>query len=128
MAGKRGEKIPRPTKAHEYEIVFGSGAAERGWRDLRAVARNALADAWDYLTIHPTQHDSARCYRLRGDAGVVIVNGVELPQWQYKVTNGGRLWYGVEEPDPKARRPGRVIITNAAPGHPNETDSSKNYR
>ena len=128
MAGKRGSAVPRPTKANEYEIVFGSAAAERGWMDLKAVAKNALADAWDYLTAHPDQFDSSRCYRLRGDASTAVVNGSDLPQWQYKVTNGARLWYAIDDPPSKSKMPGRVIITNASPGHPNETDSSKNFR
>lgn len=128
MAGKRGSLVQRPAKANEYEIVFGSAPAERGWTDLKAVAKNALSDAWDYLTAHPTKYDAARCYQLRGDAGAIIIDGKTLPQWQYKVTNGGRLWYAVEEPTPKSKKPGRVIITSASPGHPNETDSSKNFR
>jgi hypothetical protein len=41
--------VGRPTKRAEYELAFGSRAAERGWGDLRAQARNALAGAWDYL-------------------------------------------------------------------------------
>lgn len=63
MAGKRGAAVPRPPKASEYEIVFGSSEAERGRRDLKAIAKNALADAWDYLTAHPARYDAARCYR-----------------------------------------------------------------
>ncbi|MDY0914279.1 hypothetical protein [Rathayibacter festucae] len=128
MSGKRSDPVPRPIKGAEYEVVFGDKAAERGWNDLRATARNALADAWDHLTARPTQFDSNRCYRLRGDLSEVTVDGIVLPQWQYKVTNGGRLWYAVVEPDPKAKRVGRVISTNAAPGHPHETDSGKNFR
>lgn len=128
MAGKRGTPVPRPAKGTEYEIIFGDNAAQRGWNDLRATAKNALTDAWDYLTAHPTQYDPDRCYRLKGDLGEAVVNGRALPQWQYKVSNGARLWYAVEEPEVKTRTPGRVFITNAAPGHPNETDSQKNFR
>ena len=107
MAGKRGSSVPRPTKADEYDIIFGNAAAERGWTDLKAVAKNALSDAWDYLTAHPARFDSSRCYQLRGDAATVFVDGIEMP---------------------KSKRCGRVIITSASPGHPNETDSSKNFR
>ena len=129
MAGKRGAAVPRPTKNIEYEIVFGGAGAERGWTDLKATAKNALVDAYDYLVAHPTR-ESDRCYQLRGDLGTVVVNGVKLPQWQYKVTNGGRLWYAVElyAKEGKPRSAGRVIITSASPGHPKETDSSKNFR
>lgn len=128
MARKRGVAVPRPTKNVEYEIFHGNAAAERGWMDLKASAKNALADAHDYLTAHPTRYDADRCYQLRGDLKTVSVDGVELPQWQYKVTDGSRLWYAVEALDKKSKRPGRVIITRAAPRHPNETDSDKNFR
>lgn len=128
MAGKRGVAVPRPTKGTEYEIFLGSTSAERGWTDLKSSAKNALADAYDYLTVHPARYDADRCYQLKGNLATVMVHGVVLPQWQYKVTDGARLWYAVDEPDPKAKKPGRVIITKAAPGHPNETDSSKNFR
>ena len=128
MAGKRGVSVPRPVKGTEYEIFFGNTAAERGWTDLKASAKNALADAHDYLTAHPGQYDSDRCYQLRGDLSTALVDGVALPQWQYKVTDGARLWYAVDEPNAKAKKPGRVYITKAATGHPNETDSKKNFR
>ncbi|MCU1482929.1 MAG: hypothetical protein JWQ19_3715 [Subtercola sp.] len=128
MAGKRDIPVPRPLKGSEYEIFFGSASAERGWGDLKAVAKNALADAHDYLRIHPALFDSSRCYRLKGDLAVVIVDGVELPQWQYKVTDGARIWYVVDEPTAKSKKRGRVVITRAVTGHPNETYSAKNFR
>jgi hypothetical protein len=128
MAGKRNVPVPRPTKGIEYEIFFGNTAAERGWTDLKASAKNALADAHDYLTAHPGQYGPDRCYQLRGDLSTVLVDGVALPQWQYKVTDGARLWYAVDEPNAKAKKTGRVVITKAATGHPNETDSKKNFR
>ena len=128
MAGKRNVPVPRPIKGAEYEIFFGNTAAERGWTDVKASAKNALADAHDYLTAHPGQYDPDRCYQLRGDLSTALVDGVVLPQWQYKVTDGARLWYAVDEPNAKAKKPGRVVITKAATGHPNETDSKKNFR
>ncbi|MCT1396654.1 hypothetical protein M4D51_13060 [Microbacterium sp. p3-SID338] len=112
----------------EYEIVFGGVAAERGWRDLKATAKNALADAWDYLTVHPTQFDSSRCYQLKGNLATVVVDGKVLPVWQYKVTDGARLRYAVDEPNPKTKKQGRVILLEASPSHPNDTDPSKNFR
>ena len=128
MAGKRGVAVSRPIKGTEYEIFFGNTAAQRGWTDLKSFAKNALVDAYDYLTAHPTKYDPDRCYQLRGDLSTVLVDGTALPQWQYKVTDGARLWYAVDKPNAKAKNPGRVYITKAATGHPNETDSKKNFR
>ena len=68
MASKRNSRtdvVPRPTKNAEYEIRFGDLRAEKGWVDLKATAKNALADAYDYLTVHPTQHDANRCYQSK---------------------------------------------------------------
>lgn len=120
MAGKRDTPVPRPVKGIEYEIFFGSAAAQRGWTDLEVSAKNALADAFEYLTTHPAKYDPDRCYQLRGDLATVLVDGVALPQWQYKVTDGARLWYAIDEPNAKARKPGRVCVTKAATSHPNE--------
>lgn len=128
MGKPRSVPVPRPTKSSEYEIFFGNSAAERGWMDLKASAKNALADAYDYLVAHPARYDPDRCYQLRGDLGTVMVGAVALPQWQYKVTDGARLWYAVDAANAKSKKPGRVYITRAAPGHPNETDSKKNFR
>lgn len=65
---------------------------------------------------------------LRGNLSTAVIEGVALPQWQYKITDGARVWYAVQEPRPKTKTPGRVYITRASTGHPNETDSSKNFR
>lgn len=131
MAAKRknrGDVVPRPIKATEYEIYFASTGAERGWTDLKATAKNALADAYDHLTANPTLYNPDRCYQLRGDLASVLIGGQALPQWQYKGTDGARIWFAVKEPDGKTKSPGLVYITNAVTGHPNETDSKKNFR
>ena len=45
-----------------------------------------------------------------------MIRGVNLEQWQYEVTGGGRIWYC---PDPDQRI---VWLTLAATGHPQQTD------
>jgi hypothetical protein len=39
-----------------------------------------------------------------------------LPQWQYEVTGGGRVWYLVDD------RLRRVYLTYAGTGHPKSTE------
>ncbi len=56
------------------------------------------------------------------------MDGKVLPVCQYKVTDGARLRYAVGEPDAKTKKQGRVILLEASPSHPNDTDSSKNFR
>jgi hypothetical protein len=82
-------------------------------------------DAWDHLTGNP-QEFSQRCYPLRADFEHVVINGVRYPQWQYKVTDGGRIWYCVVPSDAKASaRPkvaGVVYLLLCSPGHPKGTE------
>ncbi len=43
-------------------------------------------------------------------------------RFQYKVTDGGRIWFSVE-PSPKgSKTAGRVLLERCEPGHPKETD------
>ena len=50
---KRSETVPRPLKKAEYQIQFATRQAEKGWADLLATTRNAVVDAWDFLTRTP---------------------------------------------------------------------------
>lgn len=47
----REKKVVRPTKRSEYTIEFATVSAQRGWIDLCATSRNAVADSWDFLTL-----------------------------------------------------------------------------
>ncbi|WP_460725435.1 hypothetical protein [Nocardia heshunensis] len=58
----------------------------------------------------------ARQHRLRGPFATHTISGVELEQWQYEVTAGGRIWYC---PDPETRI---VWIVDASCGHPKKTE------
>ncbi|WP_431954250.1 hypothetical protein [Nocardia lijiangensis] len=64
----RGRDVPRPVKRTEYEIVFITSEAQKGWTDCLAAARNAMVDAWDLLTREPEVR-SARLYPLKGELG-----------------------------------------------------------
>ena len=121
----RRERLDRPLKPAEYEIRFANRDAEKGWRDVPAVARNATVEAWDHLTAHPHE-GSKRCYALRADYAVVNIGGVAYEQWQYKVTDGARIWYCVVPSNPKAKpKPkvaGAVYLFLCSPGHPKGTE------
>ena len=54
-------------------------AAPCEWTDLKATAKNALADADNYLTAHPTRYNPDRCYQLRADLVSVLIDGQALP-------------------------------------------------
>ncbi|GIH72384.1 hypothetical protein Mth01_46370 [Sphaerimonospora thailandensis] len=112
--------MDRPLKRSEYEIVFITRQAEKGWRDCLATARNAVVDAWERLTTAPTREDE-RLYRLKADYATGTYSGRTYDRYQYKITNGGRLWYFVDA-TPTGKVVGRVLLERCEPGHPKETE------
>ncbi|BBX82179.1 hypothetical protein [Mycolicibacterium aubagnense] len=119
----RHDPVPRPLKKVEFEIRFATREAEKGWTDAKATARNTLVDAWDFLTRTPLEQGD-RCYPLSGDLRRLNRGGVSFDRWQYKITDGGRIWYHVQV----ERVGGVVYLERVETGHPNETDSKKNFR
>lgn len=112
--------VARPHKRSEFEIVFITRQAEKGWTDCLAVARNATVDAWERLTAAPTVEDD-RLYRLRDRLATGTYNGTTFERYQYKITDGGRIWYFVHL-TPSAKTTGRVLLERCEPGHPRQTD------
>jgi mRNA-degrading endonuclease RelE of RelBE toxin-antitoxin system len=113
---KRGETVPRPKKNNEYEIKFASREAEKGWRDLCATHRNAMADCWDLLTSKPTEPRPTN-YPLKGELGTVTYQGTGYTRWQYKPTAGGsgRVWFFVDE------KTKTVYLEDVHTTHPTQT-------
>ncbi|MGN7861813.1 hypothetical protein ACTJI8_14630 [Microbacterium sp. 22303] len=105
-------RAERPTKSTEFEIVFATREAERGWQDVRATQRNALADAWDALSRHPLDR-TPTMHPLRGELGVIVHAGASHERWQYELTGGARIWYFVEERS--------VYLEQVHTRHPNQT-------
>ena len=117
MSPRRGDPVPPPVGPGEWELVFGSNDAAKGWGDLVAHASGNMIDAWKLMRTNPSpMARTARHHRLRGNLAYGIYRGVTLPQWQIEVTAGGRVWYLV---DVEARR---VIVRHARTGHPKITE------
>lgn len=110
----RKDKVERPTKKSEYDIVFASRQAEKGWTDLKATTRNALVDSWDFLTRTPLAEGSLN-YPLRGAYGTVTYGGKQHTRWQHKPTSQGdaRIWFFVIDQV--------VYLEDVHTHHPNET-------
>lgn len=121
MSAKRCARVERPLKRVEYEIVFITRQAEKGWQDCRAVALNALVHAWERLTTAPT-HEDSRLYRLKADYATREYEGRTYDRYQYKITDGGRLWYLVRPAPKGAKIAGQVLLERCEPGHPKETE------
>ena len=125
---RRGERLPRPTRSDEWELVAITAQAAKGWGELAAAEPNATARAYDQLSADPTAH-SERLHRLRGDYATGTYEGRSHERWQYEVTAAGRIWYFVDDPGPGARRPGRgprprrrVLVEAVFVGHPKATE------
>ena len=117
MPTGRNDRAAPPRKAGGYEIRFASKDAADGWEELARVASNALrtsADAIDNDPLTPINAD--RHHRLKAGYATVTVKGKMLEQWQYEVTAGGRIWFGVDREDKI------VWITYASTRHPKATD------
>jgi hypothetical protein len=99
-----------------WEPRFATSEAAKGWEELRRVGGAAMGEAWTALTERPVRpHDPARQHRLHGLLAEREVGGRRLPQWQYELAGGGRIWYC-----PDAER--RVVwVLAAAPLHPPRT-------
>lgn len=118
----RNDTVARPLKRAEYEIVFITRQAEKGWTDGLATFRNAIVDAWDRLCQTPTAEDGKRVYRLKADLATGIYEGNFYDRFQYKFPGGGRIWYFVQvTSDKKSKIAGRVLIEDVHTAHPNET-------
>jgi hypothetical protein len=88
-----------------------------GWSELLAQIPENLDRAWVALTKAPRNRDDlSRRHQLKFDLKTVKVDSVELEQWQYEVSGGGRIWYAIDD----ERK--TLWITQAGTGHPKQTD------
>lgn len=109
---KRGNVVDRPLKRIEFTIKFASKSAAAGWQALLGTQRNAVADAWDWLTKTPLE-ETTKSYPLKAQLKFVVRDGKHHVQWQHKLHNGARIWYYVEEQT--------VYLVEVHTRHPNET-------
>ncbi|TQC42518.1 hypothetical protein EEB14_48435 [Rhodococcus sp. WS4] len=118
---KKDSTVPRPLERREWQIVFATRNAEKGWTDLLATAGNATVDAWDTLTREP-HVESVRLYQLKADYAYGTFPGRTYARYQYKVTDGGRIWFFLDPAPKGSKTAGRVLLERCEPGHPTETD------
>lgn len=132
----REERIARPTRTDEWEVVAADKGVADDWARWAKQEPNTLAAAYDQLVTNPTQF-SSRQKRLEGRTyGTGTHAGTTYDRWQYEVTVGGWIFYFVDDPTdggrkkpqhqgrgPKPRR--RVIIDAVHPGHPKGTERKR---
>ena len=117
MAAKRGDRVAPPAGSGEWELRFATSEAAKGWDALCQQAAASTATAWGELRRRPQQlAPTIRHHRLKGRLASAAHRGVDMEQWQYEVTAGGRLWYCIED---KAKT---IWLTDAHVGHPKATE------
>lgn len=88
-----------------------------GWEELCRVATSNVRRCFEDIRANPSPRpETTRQHRLKGDYKSRSYGGRLLPQWQYEVTGGGRVWYLVDD-DKHV-----VWLIHAGTGHPKVTD------
>lgn len=113
---KRGARATRPPQLGQWTIRYTDSETGKGWEDLSSQMASSIATLFDKLTADPTHADNRdRQGPLKGTLGHAQIRGESLPQWQYELAGGGRIWYAIDETNKT------VWITKATARHPNET-------
>ncbi len=117
MSPKRGDRVAPPPGRDEWDVIFGTGEAAKGWQELSTQAATNTRDAWFVMRTDPTPAArTPRHHPLRGSFATGTYRGQVLPQWQIEVTGSGRIWYLVDHENHL------VVVMYASPRHPKATD------
>lgn len=112
----KAREVNRPKLKSDWQLRHVDNASEQGWRDLCAVQPGPCRTLYDKLLKDPTEvANPDKQHRLKGGLGTVEIAGNTLPQWQYELAKGARVWYAVE------KQTKVVHLTLCSTGHPNET-------
>ena len=114
MPRRRDRAAPPPRKGG-WDCRFANNTAAKSWEQFSATAPNNIRAAWEHITGDPRRWGK-RQQPLQGRLATATANGIELPQWQYEVTGGGRIWYCIDD-DKKT-----VWLTAVHTGHPKATE------
>jgi hypothetical protein len=116
VAPERGDRVAPPAGSGEWELRFATSEAAKGGEVLcQQVAANTIT-AWHELRTRPDHPVStSRHHQLKGRLATAAHRGVDMAQWQYEVTSGGRIWYLVDTDN-------RTLwLRHAGAGHPKDT-------
>lgn len=117
MSGRRGGRAAPPPRPGGYELRFATNDAAKGWEELCRQAPANTRTAFEAIESTPCPAPATpRHHQLKGTLATGAHGGRVLPQWQYEVTGGGRIWYLVDHDT-------RICwIKVAGTGHPKITD------
>ena len=75
---------------------FANNDAAKGWEHVCASAPSNARSAWERITEEPRHWDD-RQKPLQGSLASAAIGGVDMDQWQFEVTSGGRIWYCIDD-------------------------------
>jgi hypothetical protein len=117
VSPKRGDRVAPPPGDDEWDVIFGTNEATKGWAELSQQAASNTRDAWWTMRTNPVPaRQTGRHHQLKGSLSMGNHQGQVFDQWQIEVTGGGRIWYLVDD------RRHRVIVKYAGTGHPKATE------
>jgi hypothetical protein len=117
VSPKRGERVAPPAADGEWDLIYGTNEAAKGWGELCQQAPSNTLAAWRIMRANPAPTvQTDRHHRLKGSLSTGTHQGEVFDQWQIEATGGGRIWYLVDE------ERHRVILKLAGTGHPKATD------
>ena len=83
MSQKRGDRVAPPPGPDEWDVVFGTTEAAKGWQELCVQAASNTRDAWFLMRTSPVPAaHSGRHHPLKGNYATGTYRGRTLPQWQ----------------------------------------------
>ena len=112
---KRKDRVAPPPPKDGWDFRYATSDAVKGWEQICSAATANARVAWEKITSNPKNRDS-RQHPLKGSLARRSVGGVEMEQWQYEVTAGGRIWYCIDE------KKKIVWMVDASVGHPKATE------
>lgn len=117
MSPKRGERAAPPPRRGGYTLKFATNDAAKGWEQLCQQAPENTRTAYDTIESNPCPNPpTTRHHQLKFKLATDTYGGKTLPQWQYEVTAGGRIWYLVDH----ATR--TCWLKHAGTAHPKATE------
>ncbi len=93
---KRKDRVAPPPPKDGWDFRYATSDAVKGWEQICSAATANARVAWEKITSNPKNRDS-RQHPLKGTLAYRSVGGVEMEQWQYEVTAGGRIWHCIDE-------------------------------
>lgn len=110
---RRGDQVPPPPEPGEWDLRYATKES-LAFAELERQLAGTCQKARARLKLSPDVRSDVQ-KPLAGSLATRSIGGVDMPQWQYDLSSGARLWYCVDQAE-------RIVwFTLAAAGHPRAT-------